>query len=189
MDYTASILRAYDAATPDAHERGRAWYADYRERLAQHAAETGTPMHRALGVVAVSSINTRPEPGLAWARRFMAGERGGHLPMVCDKAERILAAETFEAARDIATPFEPNGPRKVRSFACNVATGGDACDHPEPCVTIDRWATYVATDGAEKSVPKGRKYDALAAAYRDAAAARNVPPAVMQAVTWVTVAE
>lgn len=185
-----SILRAYDNATAEESARGRVWYPDYRDRTLRHAAETGTPEHRALGIVAVSSINTRPEPGLAWSRKVMQGETGGHLPLACERAAQILAsAETFEEARDIATPYAPTGPRKVRSFACNVRTGGETCEHPEPCVTIDRWAIYIWSDGAEKSVPKGRKYDRIAADYRAAAEARGVTPATMQAVTWVTVAE
>ena len=190
MAYVESILRAYDAATPDKHARGRSWYADYRAELADHARATGTPMHRAVGVLAVSSINTGPVQGMRWTARTLAGGTGGHLGAVCDKAQRILAtADTLDAARDIATPYTPNGSRKVRSFACNIATGGETCTHDVPCVTIDRWAHYIATDGADKSVPKGRAYDELAEAYRTAATMRGVSPAVMQAVTWCVVAE
>ena len=156
MEYTESIRRAYDAASSDQRERGAEWYRDYAERLAQHAEQAGVNFDIACAVVGVSSINTRPEPGLVWTARMLNGATGGHLPLVVSRARSILSdAADFETAREIACP-STSPSRKVRSFTCNVRTGGQTCDHDVPCVTIDRWAHYVATDGERKDVPSGR---------------------------------
>lgn len=189
MGYAESIARAYDAATPAQHERGAAWYADYAERLARHATDAGVDFDIACAIVGVSSINTRPEPALRWTSEVLRGRMGGHLPLVCERATSILAsAIDFETAREIACPAASPS-RKVRSFACNVRTGGQTCEHDVPCVTIDRWAHFVAVDGARKDVPSGRMYERVADAYRTVAAERGIPVAILQAVVWVTVAE
>jgi hypothetical protein len=120
---------------------------------------------------------------------MMHGGTGGHLPLVVSRALDILtSAVDFETARDIACP-STSPSRKVRSFTCNVRTGGQTCEHEVPCVTIDRWAHFVATDGARKDVPSGKMYERVADAYRQVAAERGIPVAILQAVVWVVVAE
>jgi hypothetical protein len=191
MTYAESIRRAYDAATSEQRERGIAWYADYSQRLYTLADAANVPFAAACGIVAVSSINTRPEPGLRWTSEVMNGRKGGHLPIAVERAAHILdAAEEldFDGARDLACSPESDA-RKVRNFGCNVYTMGQPCEHGTACVTIDRWAHYVATDGARKDVPSGKMYDRIADAYREVAAELGMAPAILQAIVWVTVAE
>lgn len=189
MGYVESIRAAYANVTSEHHERGADWYRDYAERLARHASDSGVNFDIACAIVGVSSINTRPEPGLRWTSEVMRGRTGGHLPLVCERAATILQTATdFETAREIACP-STSPSRKVRSFTCNVRTGGQTCDHDVPCVTIDRWAHFIATDGTRKDVPSGRMYDRVADAYRTVAAELGIPVAILQAVLWVTVAE
>jgi hypothetical protein len=114
---------------------------------------------------------------------------------VCERAASIIAADAatddgadFDTLRDIACP-ETSPSRKVRSFGCNVRTAGEPCEHGTACVTIDRWAHYVATDGERKDVPSGPLYERIADAYRQVAAERGIAPAILQAIVWVTVAE
>ena len=190
MDYEKSIATAYENATAEQRARGEAWYRDYGRRVRTEARRASVPVGAAMALVGVSSINTRPEPGLRWAIRTMAGETGGHLPLVVARGAAIMAARAlpFDALRDIAcAPTSPS--RKVRSFACNVRTGGAVCRHAEPCVTIDRWAHYVATNGTRKDVPSGPQYERIATAYRNVAARLGIAPAILQAIVWVTVAE
>ena len=189
MTYAESIRRAYDNASAEQRERGAAWYADYSQRLYTAADAANTDFGVACGIVAVSSINTRPEPGLRWTVEVMNGRRGGHLPIACERAEHILSvAEDFETAREIACP-STSPSRKVRSFGCNIYTMGETCTHDVPCVTIDRWAHFVATDGERKDVPSGPLYERVADAYRQVAADLGIAPAILQAIVWVTVAE
>jgi hypothetical protein len=178
MGYAESIRNAYVNATSEQHARGRAWYADYSARLYAAASERDVNFNVACAVVAVSSINTRPEPGLRWTLETLDGRRGGHLPLVCERAASIIAADSetddgadFDTLRNIACP-ESSPSRKVRSFGCNVRTAGETCEHDVPCVTIDRWA-----------------YERIADAYRTVAAELGIAPAILQAVVWVTVAE
>ena len=189
-DWSVNIRAAYDAASIAQRERGESWYRDYGVRIAQHANDANVPVDAACAIVAVSSINSRPEPGLSWSVRIMNGATGGHLPLVCERAARIMADRwaSFDTLRNIACD-ETSPRRKVRSFACNIRTLGLPCEHGDACVTIDRWANYVATNGKDKSVPAGPKYDALARAYRMVAADLGIAPAIVQAVTWVMVAE
>jgi len=184
----AAVVAAVRSATSEQTERGTVWYADYGRRVRRAAREAGVPFAAACAIIGVSSINTRPEPGLRWAVATMAGHVGGHLPLAVSRAAAILAERgaPFDRLRDIACPATSPS-RKVRSFACNVRTGGRECRHAVPCVTIDRWANFIAT--GRKDVPSGPAYERVAAAYREAAAILGLPVAIVQAIAWVTVAE
>ena len=189
MDYEASIRTAYANLTDTV--RGRSWYRDYRATLNAAAKDASVPTFKAYGIIGVSSINTRPDVGMKWTIATMNGTVGGHLGIAVKRAAAILSsARSFNQARDIAcAPDAKSGARKVRNFSCNVATGGNPCKHDVPCVTIDRWAHYVATNGERKDVPTGATYDAVASAYRTVAAELGIAPAILQAVLWVSVAE
>jgi hypothetical protein len=70
-----------------------------------------------------------------------------------------------------------SGP-KVTAFFANI-TG----DHN--AVTVDVWAARAAEGESNKNAPTGKRYERIADAYREAAAAaRNVSPRTMQAAVW-----
>jgi len=188
---TERIMAAWHAR-PAWSERGASWYLDYRAEL-----DAGRPANVTLDVacaiVGLSSINTGPERGMTWTLATLHGASGGHVPTAVLRAVPIMqraATLTFEEARELAVPFDPKGSRKVRSFACNVRTGGAPCQCEHgACVTVDRWANRIATGDDDAGVPKGAEYDAVAAAYRLAAERIGIAPAILQAILWVAVAE
>jgi hypothetical protein len=185
------ILETYNSANPDQIVRGATWYARYR--ISVDRSRGSHAIENACAVIGVSSINTNPAQGLNWARKFMNGETNrGHLDLVVSRAELILstvnAQSSFDTLRDIAGP-STSPARKVRNFACNVYTAGETCTHIVPCVTIDRWANRIATGDAKSGVPSGKNYDAVADAYRNVAVQLDIPVAILQAITWVVVAE
>lgn len=169
-DYVTNILAVYDAASPDAIADGTDWYPRMTAIIAEHAERTGRDMLTVAAVYAATSINTPWKRNVVLATIALETGRldSGTLGMVCDKVNAVLSGI------DVDTALVGD---KVRSFARNLAGDTDA-------VTVDRWAHRVATNGAESSVPTGKRYATVAAAYRVAASMRNVDPATMQAVTW-----
>lgn len=169
-DYVASILRTFDAATDDEFAAGMDWYPSMTRTIAEHATGSTLSMHAIAGIFAATSINTPWKRNVALATMAIENGRldGGTLGMVIAKVNAILSGV------DVDTALQGD---KVRSFARNLSGDYDA-------VTVDRWAHRVATNGAESSVPTGKRYEAIAAAYRIAAAQRGVTPAAMQAITW-----
>lgn len=185
--------RIYDvfvSANEDQTTRGFNWYSEYRALL--RANSNGFTIEQACGVIGVSSINTNPARGMKWARDFMHGliERG-HLDIAVYRASVILVEmpnATFDEIRDTACSPKVKA-RKVRNFACNTYTAGAECNHAVACITVDRWANRIARNDFTLGVPSGADYDAVAQAYRNVAAYVNLPVAVLQAITWVVVAE
>jgi hypothetical protein len=182
------ILEAFNSANADQIARGTVWYSEYRSLAITNG--NNLSIEQIAGLVGVSSINTNPAQGMRWISKFARGIAGGHLPIVCERGTQIIAAtnSTFDAIREIACP-STSPARKVRNFACNTYTGGATCKHEIPCVTVDRWANRVATGDAKAGVPSGKNYDAIANAYRNVAITLNLPVAIVQAITWVVVAE
>lgn len=186
--YERNILATFNAATPDQIVRGSVWYSDYRNLAI--ANSNGFTLEQVCGLVGVSSINTNPAQGMRWISKFTRGISGGHLPIVCSRGSAILSLTnpSFDTVRDIACPATSPA-MKVRNFACNTFTGGMTCTHEIPCVTIDRWANRIATGDDKAGVPTGKRYVEIANAYRNVALALSIPVAVLQAITWVVVAE
>lgn len=174
-DYVSNILAYYDRASDAERADGAEWYPAMYRIMREHAETSGLTVGQVAAIYAATSINTPWARNLALAAQAIAdgGLNGGTLGMVCRKVNAIIAGADI----DTTLTADPNN-RKLVNFRRNLS--GDY-----QSVTVDRWAHHVATDGACRTVPTGKGYDALADAYRDAAARRNVDPATMQAVTWV----
>lgn len=174
-DYVTNILAYYDRATPDAVRDGQEWYPAMYRIMREHARKSPYSAAQCAAVYAATSINTPWARNLALAAQSIAdgGLYAGTLTMVRNKVNAILSGADI----DSALTSDPKR-MKLVNFRRNLSGDYDA-------VTVDRWAHHVATDGEKRTVPNGKLYDTIAAAYRTAAALRGVTPATMQAVTWV----
>jgi hypothetical protein len=173
-----NLLRVFDAATPAEFENGVFWYriaGDHAEALATH---TGSVSNGA-ALLAALSPRCRWDLNVAQAYAVATG---------ADRIPRPLLPENLERAHDVLANGIAGlgkGP-KVNAFYANIM--GD-----EDSVTIDTWAVRaallspVATKSEQSKLSRVGVYDALANAYRTAAAKRGVSPSTMQAVVWVTI--
>ena len=174
-EHVDAILAAYRASSSLERELGASWYGDARETAHRLAAEYGATLDTAAGIIAALS------PRQTWSGNVRAAETllaayalGLELPAVglrrnAAKAWRIAAGEDPDAVL--------SGP-KVRSFFRNILGDPDA-------VTVDTWAARVAGETRATFTPA--QYGRLAAAYRAAAAALGLAPAIVQATTWIHV--
>lgn len=166
-----NILAAYDAATAAEHARGRLWYVRMQRVAGGHADRLGLDMYSVAGVYAAWSINNGWRNNLRQAGRQIRGRQAYGLGQSLTKAADCMRGQALRVNDKDA--------RKVLAFCANMA--GDMTR-----VTVDRWALRVAYGlTAGGYVPKGSEYDCIESAYVQAAAARGVQPAEMQAVTWI----
>ena len=177
-DMIARIVHAFDNASASDMAEGERWYDTARLTAAALAAGTNLSVEQAAGVIAALSPRVRWETNVAAAARMISDAgRTKRMPSVagynrnCEKAWAIANG---------ASPFDVLGGPKVTAFHANIC--GD-----ENAVTIDVWAARAAEGVTNMRAPSGKRYTALADAYRMAARARNVSPMVMQATVWVYV--
>ena len=169
-EYVARLLSRFDSATPDQAAEGRAWYpvtGQLAEIIGAGDQDAGA------GVIAALSLRTPWEQNVRQARQLAAGAEVRTLTMNLDRARMILAGDPWQTVL-------PEG-SKTWNFAHNIL-GHD--DH----VTVDVWMVRAAVGAWDVSRIKLDRHDAyatMAEAVRQAAAARNVSPAVMQATVWV----
>jgi hypothetical protein len=168
---------------------GAGWYAAEHDMLQDAIADTPYTLWQGSCAIGASSVNSGPRLGRIWAYARMHGDDSiGHVPVAVAAYHRAMLAPDWDTARRaLITP--KSAARKIMSFACNVYTGGQPCEHETVCVTADRWMARVMTWGAFNGVPEGARYDAMAEAMRIVAAEYDVYPAVLQAVVWVAVAD
>ena len=177
--WTRRIVATYRRATPADVVDGRTWYARARALAAELDP---TDPRRAAGVIAAMS------PRLTWtqnvnvARAIYAGTPVGGLKANLLKARAIMAG---------ADPLDVLGGLKVRAFyACIIDEHTDA-------VCVDMHAHDVAVGRVTDDATRGMLarvgvYGQVADAYRSAARilsaelGEEIPPHVVQAVTWVT---
>lgn len=171
-----NILKTYKQASAAQAVDGARWYSD-----AHALAEAITPGDVERGAAIIAALS----PALAWStnmRVAVAAARKGSR-----KPAGVIGANWIKAKK-IANGADPDrvlSGAKVRAFAACIASDGE---HPD-AVCVDRHAAAIACgrfleDGGAAAV-RGKRYEMIAAAYRDAAARAGVTPAQMQAVTWV----
>ena len=175
----ANILATWHLATDANREDGAQWYGLVRAALAEMAGGVGVSLETAAAVTAHLS------PRMHWSKNLIAAHKVLHNLPVTGVMGRSLTAARFAIAAYLAgdDPLATlNGP-KVSSFAANMLGDDDA-------VTIDVWAARVAWPDFSKkeldlALDRVGVYDALAEAYRIAAARVGVSPSTMQATTWI----
>lgn len=176
--YRDNIISVYESATEDQKLKGKLWYPVAHD-LATMIAEGDT--RKGAGVIAALSANKSWSENVKIATRALgSGKATGHLRDALVKATRIMngadpadvlpmAAKTGNFYRCILDPTDPD-PVCVDRHAHDIAVG----------------RTYGDADRGLSS--KGR-YNALASAYRAAAARLGILPSELQAITWVAQVE
>jgi hypothetical protein len=170
----ANILDWYSESSVENREAA-AWYGRGRAHARRIARSTGVTEARAAGVVAALSPRTQWSVNLRWAEGLLRAAQAGdrHPPLVGFGSSRIKAWRIAQGERPLDVLSGP----KVRAFYRNLT--GDL-EH----VTVDVWAMRAA--GFQGSL-KGREYDAVASAYREAARILRLRPAELQAIVWVAI--
>jgi hypothetical protein len=172
----ARLLNAYDNASAADMAAGHAWYDTARLTAAALAAGTNLSVRHAAGVIAALSPRVRWENNVEGAALIIAA-------VAHHTNEPIVAGyyRNRKKAWDIAQGADPDtilGGPKVTAFFANIM--GD-----EDRVTVDVWAARAAEGKTDPRGPEGKRYNAIADAYRMAARARDVSPMVMQATVWM----
>ena len=169
---TDRIVRTWGRATADDMTAGAAWYPAAGELARDLATRGGHTLETAAAVIAHLSPRTPWGRNVAGAAvMLLTGEDPtGHLGDNVRRARRALES---------TDPLSTLRTHKVRSFAANILGDRDA-------VTVDVWAMRVALGTVDdRALRRVGTYDALAHAYRLAAARVGTDPATMQATTWV----
>lgn len=169
---TRRILRTFDAASASDIESGARWYDEAGQLAVTLSAHIDGDIVKAAAIISALSPRTSWARNVAGATAFLtvgptAARRLGCIGANVDRATSVKR----QGIDGIG-----NGP-KTRAFALNIAGDREA-------VTVDVWACRVA-DLDEKLLSRVGAYDAVAHAYRLAAARRGVDPATMQATTWI----
>lgn len=173
-DMVTRIIGYYHRATPAQRVQGRAWYRRTAAMMAGYSRH-GWTAQQAAEVFASYSVNTAWSLNIRYASRHLRGNVPSTLGQNVRRSQAIL-----DGTGTLDTLVKDAKKLKIRNFARNLA----GCTSS---VTVDRWAMLVAT--GEKRVPEGAEYEAVAAAYREAARMVGETPADVQAITWVLVRE
>lgn len=176
-DMVANILAYWDSASPVQREAGARWYKDAGRLAEAIGLLTGIDTHRV--VMAISALS--PRNPWRWnvfdAFSYCVARSEGRTMPKATTYKRNQAAAWRALDPNTETPWYTAAP-KVRSFV--AALLGD-----EGSVVVDTWAVRVATGGSKSRVESDKAYKAYAHAYNVAANLRDVPPATMQATTWL----
>jgi hypothetical protein len=173
-----SILAWYAAATPEARRRGRQWYADARSTAQGMAVAYGVPLRTAAGVVSALSPRTQWSVNVRWAHAILAAYAdGADMPRVSTAAFRRKSWAIAHRA-DYLDMMSPTTAPKTREFASAIL--GDTS-----AVVVDVWAARAA--GESPTGLQGRRYAAIADAYRGAARRLRMRPAILQAIVWCAI--
>ena len=180
---TRNVTRLFRQASLAEVKAGREWYAEAHKAAVGFAAEFGVTLEIAAGVLAATSPLNSWGANVRLARKVLAAggtKTDGYLGLGLKKANAIIAGA------DVETTL--NGTKTV-NFYRSIRTAG------QEGVTIDRHSWSVAVnhryDGGVIPSLSDRRYDAAAECYRRASRilsreyGMDLPPAVIQAVTWV----
>jgi hypothetical protein len=172
-EMTRNILRYYRATRPEHIEAGLVWYPKALAECERHATESrsGATLEQAVAALSHLSPRAKWEQNLRALRALLDGRTPppGTFSRSWDMA---LAASLSD---DPLSTFS-NRALKTRDFARAIL--GD-----RQAVAIDIWAGRIA--GVQESAIRRRPvYNAVADAYRRAAAIEHLAPREMQAITW-----
>ncbi len=176
--YRDNILATYERATEDQKIKGKQWYPVAHD-LATMIGDGDTRM--GAGVIAALSANKSWSENVKIATRALgSGKATGHVKDALIKATRIMNG---------ADPVDvlPMSSKTGNFYRCIL----DPSD-PDP-VCVDRHAHDVAVGkvfgNEDRGLSSKGRYNALASAYRAAAARLGILPSELQAITWVVQVE
>lgn len=168
-----NVMSAYMRASSDAKLQGAVWYQMAHTlalELAHGDAKVGA------GVIAALSANKGWYQNQLLATDALAGFVHGHVGDALDKVRAILDGQEPETVLPMRM--------KTGHFYRCILNPADSW-----AVVIDRHAHDIAVGEVYGDRPRGlsavSRYEALADAYRDAAAYCDVVPSVLQATVWV----
>lgn len=166
---TKRVLRVYDRATDTERLAGTQWYLQaFSFVRAASRVHSDAPTENL--AVALAHLS----PRVHWSRNKRM------LLDILETGDTVGLRGAIDRAKDALVSDNPlgtlNGP-KTSAFARNIL--GDT-----QAVTVDVHAAYIALGEYPSIALKGKAYDDIASAYRNAAKLRGVEPSVMQAVTW-----
>ena len=172
------LLRIWADLSSDERDAGRRWYLDARE-LVDRTARTWSYDHRTVAAI-VAAISPQCEWSVNWtiAERLVSGLKrvkpaGGATARNLRIARRVLKQRATSPAY-----YFQNAP-KVAAFA-EALSGNDWS------VVIDRHASGAALGDMDDDGPgTAVQYEAVATAYRQAAAGLDVSPCHLQAAIWL----
>lgn len=174
-DMVHNILSYWQAATPEQHEEGAAWYGKAGRIVDAIAHEAGMPASRVAFALAALSPRNPWRWNVADCFAYATARKAG---MTMPKATTFKRNQlrAWKALGQDGSPWDSEAP-KVTAFVAAIL--GDSY-----AVVVDQWAYRVATLARSKAIsPKA--YRAVAAAYIEAAALAGTTPSTMQAVTWL----
>lgn len=175
-DMVRRLAVILESASDGEWQEGTFWYASAHSAAAAMAVKYQTTYRHACGVIAALS------PRLPWARNIM------YAAMVFETGKAPVLKGNLEKAQAIAAGAEPldvlRGKKVTAFYGCLVAPGlGDD-------VAVDRHAVDAAVgcrgdDASRKRILESASgYEAVSAAYREAAALFGIAPAQCQAIVW-----
>lgn len=171
--YARRIRRVIDSATDSDISVGLSWYSDAREYAISVAESTQRSVEQVVGVIAALSPQIDWERNKRIAYNFCMGYPVPDQTQAnLRKAERILGGEDPEQV--LTSPY---GYQKTLNFYRCISG-----QHTSVCV--DRHAAKIAT-GREHNNLRGKRYQAIANAYRTVAEELDITPAQTQAIAWV----
>ena len=188
------ITRAFRAATPADLAAGLGWYAEAGRVAGVIAAEHGTSVETAAGIIAALSPRCQWSTNVVFAERVAARAAAGlPCPKVSTTANRGTAwlIATGTAPLDALGTVAPSGRvvsgHKVRSFYANILGDTDAVtvDMWAYAVAVGAWRTYRGQRVPADATMTAADYRRIADAYRRAARILGVTPRECQAAVWV----
>lgn len=183
-DMVANILHVHDSgyfAAPDLYVSGERWYADAHYICKAFAAESGYSLEQCAAVFSIFSPLKPVKENIRLAARMIESRgtmNSGTFSTHIRKAQAILALDRPVSLDDIASKRH----EKTRNFYLGIVARGE-----NDTVCVDRHAYCIAVNSREDTGDvrlNVGEYNAIAAAYRDAAAQRGISPAQMQAIVW-----
>jgi hypothetical protein len=176
-DMVANILTYWDSATPDQREAGARWYGQAGAIARMIGEDAGIDTHRVAMVISALSPRNPWHWNVFDAWSFCVARASGRTMPKATTFNRNKAAAWRALDPNIAEPWYTSAP-KVKAFVAAIL--GD-----DTSVVVDTWAVRVATGDEVKYVGTDKAYWLVAHAYNVAANLRGVPPATMQATTWI----
>lgn len=170
----ARILSTYNRSTKSDRDNA-VWYRAANTFVIGLADKHGVSESTAAAVVAVLSPRLEWGLNMRYAETFLATGNAPTFFSTLVKLRRLVAGETLADVQ--------NG-RKVASFYANILD-----PRRSDLVTVDRHAVDIATgsddDSSRRILNRKGAYDAVEAAYVEAAEIVGLRPCELQAVVWV----
>jgi hypothetical protein len=172
--YKRNILKTWRQVSHEDMREGVNWYPAAHE-IARDIGKGDVA--KGAGIIAAFSPMIRWDLNVEMARNAVAsGQFIGHFKANNEKAFAIWNG---------AEPLSVLGGNKVRAFYQQIVSAGE---YTEP--VIDRHSIAVAlnrilSDEERKVYARGKRYEAIANAYKEVAGGLGVAVSVLQATTWV----